>query len=176
MKVYYYGTSNSNLTGLNTSLAFDGKIYMTTNKTYALMYATYKYINLFVDSENGKLKFLNLYPNLFEKMYFNNVGYIYSIEANENEFYSDAPDGARTIADSYYTLKDIKFSKKEEVNVYKEFTNLKKEGTFEIIEKKDIPKEYIEDLKRFYKNRYIHNQMSKKEINYFNKYLPDLLD
>ncbi len=175
MKVYYYGTRKPDLIGLKTNLTSDGKIYMTTNKSYALMYATYKYINLFIDSENGKLKFLNIYPNLFKKMYFNSVGYIYSIEIDENEFYSDANGGERPIADSYYILKDIKFSKKEKVNVYREFMKLKKRGTFEIIENKDIPKEYIEDLRKFYKNKFMHNEMSEEEIKYYNKYLPNLL-
>ena len=169
----YYGSSNANLKNLKVSS--NGKIYMTINKTYALIYATYKYIDLFIDDENGKIKFLNIYPNLFEKLYKNSVGYIYSVELDEKDLYSEAPKGKRPIADSRYTLKDIKFDKKEEVNVFEEFMKLKEFGLFEIVDESDIPKDYILDLKRFYKNKYIHNDMSKEEIEYFNKYLPDLI-
>ena len=165
----YYGSSNPNLKNLKVSSY--GKIYMTINKTYALIYATYKYI----DGENGTIKFLNIYPNLFEKLYKNIVGYIYSVELDEKELYSDAPKGKRPISDSYYTLKDVKFDKKEEVNVFVEFMKLKESGLFEMVEINAIPKDYILDLKRFYKNKYIHNDMSKEEIEYFNKYLPDLI-
>ncbi len=169
----YYGSSNPNLKKLNVKN--DKKLYMTINRTYALIYATYKYIDLFIDIENGTIKFLNIYPNLFEKLYKNSVGYIYSVELDEKDLYSDAPKGKRPIADSYYTLHDVKFDKKEEVNVFVEFMKLKESGLFEIVEQNDISKDYILDLKKFYKNKYIHNDMSKEEIEYFNEYLPDLI-
>ena len=139
MKKYYYGSTNPNLTDLKTNLSTNGKSYMTTNRTYALIYATYKYINLFIDDDNGKIKFLNIYPNLFEKLYKNHIGYIYSALLEEKEFLSDDTKGKRPVVDSYYTLKDVKFDEKEEVNVFEEFMKLKKAGLFEIVEQKDIP-------------------------------------
>ncbi len=175
MKKCYYGSSNPNLLEMKTNLTQNGKIYITINKSYALMYATYKYINLFVIDDSGKIKFLNIYPNLFEKLYSNSVGYIYSTEIDEKELYSDAKNGKKPIVDSYYILRDVKFDNREEVNVFEEFMELKKNGLFEIVEPSDIPKDYILDLKRFYKNKYLHNGMSKEEIEYFNKYFPDLI-
>ena len=175
MKKYYYGSSNPNLNGLKTNMNPSGKIYMTINKTYALIYATYKYINLFIDSEDGKIKFLNIYPNLFEKLYGNTIGYIYSVELDESEFYSDAKEGIKTIADSYFTTKDVSFEAKEEVNVFEEFMKLSEKGLFEIVEKDEIPEDYILDLKRYYTNKYKHSDMSSEEIEYFDKFLPDLI-
>ena len=176
MKRYYYGSSNPNLIQLKTSNFSNRKIYMTTNKNYALMYATYKYINLFIDDENSNIKFLNIYPNLFENLYKNTIGYIYSAELDETDFYSEETNNKKPIADSYYTLKDVQFDKKEKIRVYDEFMNLKKNGLFEIIELSDIPKSYISDLKRYYKNKYLHNDMSNEEIEYFKKFLPDLIN
>ena len=170
----YYGSSNPNLKDLKINLSSNGKIYMTINRNYALIYATYKYIDLFID-DTRKIKFLNIYPNLFEKLYKNNIGYIYSVELDEKELYLDDTNGKRPIADTRYTLKDIKFDNKEVVNIFEEFMKLKESGLFEIVEESDIPKDYILDLKRFYKNKYIHNDMSDEEIEYFNKYLPDLI-
>lgn len=168
-------SSNPNLKGIKTGDVPNGKIYMTINRIYALMYATYKYINLFIDGEDGKLKFLNIYPNLFEKLYSNTIGYIYSVNLDENEFNSDAKEGIKTIADSYFIEKDIVFEKKEEVNVYEEFRKLKEKGLFEIVEKNEIPEDYILDLKRYYTNKYKHNDMSNEEVEYFNNFLPDLI-
>ena len=175
MKKCYYGSSNPNLMELKTSSSPNGKIYITINKAYALMYATYKYINLFIDDDNGKIKFLNIYPNLFEKLYKDNIGYIYTVKLDEKELYSDSKNGKKSLADSYYILRDVKFDNKDEVNVFDEFMKLKNDGLFEIVEQSDIPKDYILDLKRFYKNKYLHNDMSNEEIEYFNKYLPDLI-
>ena len=174
MKKYYYGSTNPNLTDLKSSLSPNGKIYMTLNRTYALIYATYEYINLFID-DNEKIKFLNIYLNLFEKLYKNHIGYIYSAQLDEKEFLSDDTNGKRLVADSYYTLKNVKFDEKEEVDVFEEFMKLKEVGLFEVVEQKDIPEDYILDLKRFYKNKYIHNDMSKEEIEFFKKYFPDML-
>ena len=156
MKKYYYGSTNPNLTDLKSSLSPNGKIYMTMNRTYALIYATHKYINLFIDDDNGKIKFLNIYPNLFEKLYKNHIGYIYSAQLNEKEFLSDDTNGKRLVANSYYTLKNVKFDEKEEVDVFEEFMKLKEVGLFEVVEQKDIPEDYIVDLNGFIKiNIYI---------------------
>ncbi len=175
MKKYYYGSSNPNLIGLETTSFPNGKIYLTINRSYALMYATYKYINLFIDDNNCKLKFLNIYPNLFEKLYKNSIGYIYSVNLDEKELFSDSRNGKKPLANSYYILRDVKFDNKDEVNVFEEFMKLKNDGLFEIVEQKDIPKDYILDLKRYYKNKYLHNDMSEEEIEYFKTYLPDLI-
>jgi len=178
MKRFYYGSSNSNLKGLQALSMDDGKIYLTTNRMCALVYAAKSYINLFInkDFDYKEFTFFNISSNLFENLYKDKIGYIYSIEANENDFHCDDTHGKKPIMDSYYTLNDVVFTKKEEVNIYDEFMKLKNNNLFEIVEKDEIAQDYISDLKRYYTNKYKNNDMSKEEINFFTKYIPDLLD
>ena len=175
---YYYGTSKSDLKDLKTTSMENGRIYLTTNRMCALVNAAKTYIDLFINKnfDYKEYTYFNICENLFEKIYKDKIGYIYSIEANENDFYCDAPDGIKPIMDSYYTLKDVTFTKKEKVNIYEEFLKLKERGNFSITEKNNIPKKYLEDTKRYYNNKYNNNYMTKDEIEFFNKYIPDLLD
>ena len=67
---YYHGSKNSNIKVLKADHSVDGKVYVTTNKLAALVYASREYVNLFVmNKETGIVKFLEYKHNLFETLY-----------------------------------------------------------------------------------------------------------
>ena len=173
MKTYFYGTSKLNNKKLLISETKDNKIYLTDNRLYALMYASVTYINLFIDDGDGKLKFFNIVPDLFKKLYKDKIAYIYSLESDK--FLSDAPDNRRPLNDLYFTLADVTFKNLYEVIIFDEFMKLKEDNKFRIVEKEDIPNEYIEGLKKYYKNRFDHNDMIEEEIEFFNTYLAEYI-
>lgn len=173
MEKYYYGTSKSNLQGLYISNQDNDRIYMAKDRINALIYSTIEYIDLFIDDNDGNIKFLNIYPHLFENLYKNKIGYIYSVLSDD--FQTDAPKGKKPIASLYFTKKDIVFTSREEVNIYDEFLKLKKTGKFQIVEKDDIDKDYIDDLSRHFSNKFNDGYMTKKEIEYFDTYFPGFI-
>lgn len=176
MKEYYYSAKESDIKILKVEDMPDKKVYMTLNKNFALMKMANTYINLFITNEKNEILFLNLYSDLFRKIYKDMTGYIYSAALPENIFSLDVKNEKIPYLNYYYTLNDVKLTSVKKVNIYEEFMQLYKVGIFKIIEKKDIPEDYINDLKRYYKNRYEHNFMSKGEIDFFNKYLPSFID
>lgn len=76
---FYHGSKNSNLKVLKKNHSKDGYVYATTSRLVALTYATRSFPNLFV-TDNGKVCFFELIPNLFEKMTKSKKGYIYTLK------------------------------------------------------------------------------------------------
>lgn len=89
----YHGSNVENIKTLNPVLSNHGKplVYLTDNYTLAILYAhnpikrpggffTYKF------DKQGKLNYDEYFDNQLEVMYKGVSGYVYTINANENEY------------------------------------------------------------------------------------------
>ena len=162
----YHGSSDSNIKKLLINHNKDGKVYVTSNRNNALVYATRKYINLF-KTIDGIIYFYNIYNNLFERLYKDKIGYIYYSILDENYLYKINRGKDCNIDDAYYSLNNIELTNKEEVNVYDEFMKLKEEGIFKIVDDENILKNIRNNYENYFRKEYFSNSLTESEIEYF---------
>ena len=170
----YHGSSDSNIKELLINHNKDGKVYVTSNRNNALVYATRKYINLF-KTIDGIIYFYNIYNNLFERLYKDKIGYIYYSFLDEKDLYKVNRGKDCNIDDAYYSLNNIELTNKEEINVYDEFMKLKEEGIFKIVDDENILKNIRTNYENYFRKEYLSNSLSESEIEYFKNNIPELL-
>ena len=172
--IFYHGTKDNKLKELVSNHSRDNYNYINSNRNYALVYATRKYINLF-KNVGDKIYFYNIYPDLFNKLYFNDFGIIYSFEVDINDVEKVEKGRNCAFEDSYRTSKNIKLNDYEEVNVYDEFMKLRDQGIFIIVDDDEVVTKAREDYSNYFTDLYKQDKLSKEEIDYFDSYLPDLI-
>lgn len=136
--IFYHGSTNPNLKLLEKSHSKDGYVYATTDKLVALTYAARRFPNLFT-TQNDKIYFFELAPNLFEKMTKGRSGYIYTLKDND---FSPVIQQKQKCAhqNCYRTTNDVQILSKEKItDIYEELLKYEKQGKFVIYRYYNIP-------------------------------------
>ena len=77
VELYYHGTTTPDI---ETLIPQNGVIYLTPNRAYALFYIIDKNINWItcsVKDDDGKVHYIERFPNQLEKLYSGKGGYLY---------------------------------------------------------------------------------------------------
>lgn len=138
--IFYHGSTNPSLKLLEKHHSQDGYVYATTDKLVALTYAARKFPNLFT-TQNDKIYFFELAPNLFEKMTKGKKGYIYTLKDNG---FSPVIQQKQKCAhqNCYRTANDVQTLSQEEItDVYEELLKYQEQGKFVVYKYKNIPEE-----------------------------------
>ncbi len=136
--IFYHGSKNPDLKLLEKNHSRDGFVYATTDKLVALTYAARSFPNLFT-TQNGKIYFFELAPNLFEKMTKGKCCYIYTLE---DKGFSPVVQKNQKCAhqNCYCTANDVKITSREEItDAYDELLRYQKQGEFIVCRHCDIP-------------------------------------
>lgn len=174
--MYYHGSNNSDLKLLKLSHSEDNKVYVTSNKLVALVYASREYINLFsMNKETKCVKFFEYKPNLFKTLYKGKVGYIYIVE--DKEYKKVEQSDKCSMLDAYCINEDVKIMDLIKIDdVYEELKKYEKSGEFQLIKYEDMDEKSISVIKFNLKKVIEKNKNNSDFYSYIIKYFSDLLD
>lgn len=169
---FYHGSTNPNLKALEKNHSKDGYVYATTSRLVALTYAARSFPNLFV-THNGRVCFLELIPNLFEKMTKFKKGYIYTL-VNANFDHVELQKNKCAHQYCYRTSNDVAVVSKETIDdIYSELLKYQKQGEFKIYKNNEIPKERRDEMIK--EIIQIAKSLTEEEINDEKNYWKDFV-
>lgn len=135
---FYHGSKDGSIKELSTSHSGDGKVYVTNSRLVALSYAVRGYPNLFTTLKSGKEAFLELVPDLFEKMIKGKTAYIYTLE--NKEYIPVIQNNKCGHTNCYCCNENVSVIEKEYIkDAYVEFFKYIENGEFIVVNYKDIP-------------------------------------
>lgn len=161
MRQYYHGSSSGTLEELSTNHGRDGRVYVTDSKLVALTYGVRTFPNLFTTLQNGKEGFLEIIPNLFERMTKGKTAYIYELE--QGEYTPVVQNNQCGHGHCYSVNHNVKVVGKEHIkDAYEEFLKYIAKGEFVVVKKEDIPQQQFKAIISIINNH--RDKFTKEDI------------
>ncbi len=135
---FYHGSKDGEIKRLDRNHSRDGFVYATSSRLVALTYAVKARPNLFT-TEKGKECFLEVFPNLFEKVVEGKSAYIYTLE---DKGFEPIPQSERCGHQHCFRVaSNVKIVDKEFIpSIYDELMKYVESGEFVVVRYNKMPK------------------------------------